>query len=172
MKVLGKILFAIILIPYIAVVVFLTACLLNYNDYNVTVFGNKSLIIIGEYDIEGYKSGDLVVVEKNKANEVKVGDYIFFYDTRTLENLISYAEVQEVEEIDKNEATYVLDGEYKISSEFLIGKDETSKKYENMGAILSALESRWGFLFFVIFPVLVLFIYEIYILIMELKSKK
>ena len=63
-----------------------------------------------------------------------------------------------------------MNGDYPLSSEFVIGKAETSKTYHNLGSILSVLESKYGFLFLIIFPILVLFIYEIYIVIKEIKN--
>lgn len=60
-----KIVIGVLLIPYFIVAIFLTVCLLNYNDYNVTVFNNKSLIIIRDSSLEPtYKKNDLVVIEK------------------------------------------------------------------------------------------------------------
>ena len=65
-----------------------------------------------------------------------------------------------------------MDGDYAVSSEYVIGTAKTSKSYSNLGTILGVLESRFGFLFMIIFPILVLFIYEIYAVIRELKSSK
>ena len=41
-----KVLSYVFFVPYLFVVVFLTVCLLNYNDYNITEIGDKSFIII------------------------------------------------------------------------------------------------------------------------------
>ena len=48
MKKLGKILLSIFVVLYAVVALFLTACLLKYNDYKITVFGDKSLIIVND----------------------------------------------------------------------------------------------------------------------------
>ena len=56
MKVVGKILLGIIGSIDLVIVIFLTACLLNYNDYNVTEFSRDTLIIIGKDAIEKLKS--------------------------------------------------------------------------------------------------------------------
>ena len=172
MKKVIKILFWIILIPYIAIVIFLTACLLNYNKYNVTVFGNKSLVIINHDEIEGYQKGDLVIVEKGKNSDIQVGDKIFFYNPEDEDNIISYGEVKNATKVTEKESTYDMGNNFLLSSEYVIGKADTSQVYHTVGGILGTLESRWGFLFFVIFPVLVLFIYEIYMLIRELRGEK
>ena len=47
---------------YIIIAVFVTVCLLSYNDYKVTVFGDKSLIIISDNKMEPtFHKGDLVI---------------------------------------------------------------------------------------------------------------
>lgn len=172
MKTLGKILLALLLIPYLVIVIFLTACLLNYNDYNLTEFGRNTLIMIGQDEIEGFNQGDLVVVFKNKNKDINVGDNIFFYDTTSKENVVSYAKVENKVDITRSESTFTIEGGYKLSSEYVIGKESTCKTYKNVGTVLSVLESRWGFLFFVIFPIILIFMYEVYMLIMELRESR
>lgn len=172
MKVIGKILLGIVSIIYLIIVVFLTACLLNYNDYNVTEFSRDTLVIIGRDTVGNYKEGDLVVVYKNLNKDINTGDNIFFYDTTSKENVISFAKVEKAEKVTSTETTFTIEGGYKLSSEYVIGKEETAKAYSKVGKILSILESRWGFVLFVIFPILLIFIYEIYSLIMEIKESK
>ena len=74
------------------------------------------------------------------------------------------------EVVNDKETTFVMDGEYPISSEYVIGKASTSKSYAKLGSVLNVLESRYGFLFIIIFPILIIFIYEIYAAIKEFKS--
>lgn len=170
MKMLKKILITILLIIYIPCVVFLTACLLNYNKYNVTEFGKNTLIIIDD-DLKKFDKGDLAVVYKNNNSDIKKGDYIFFYESTSMSTIISYAEVLEREDISREKSVYTIEGGYEVSSDFVIGKQATAKKYKNIGTILSILESRWGFVLFVIFPLMLMFIYEIYSLVIEIKDK-
>lgn len=170
MKILKKVLITILLIIYIPCVVFLTACLLNYNKYNVTEFGKNTLIIIDD-ELKNFEKGDLAVVYKNNNSDIKEGDYIFFYEATSTSTIISYAEVLEREDISREKSVYTIDGGYEVSSDFVIGKQATAKKYSNVGTILSILESRWGFVLFVIFPLMLIFIYEIYSLIVEIKAK-
>ena len=172
MKVVSRILIALIAIPYLIVVIFLTACLLNYNDYNLTEFGRDTLIIMGKDEVGDYKNGDLLVVYKNANKDIEEGDYIFFYDTKSKESVVSYAKVEKKEDVTRTETTYTVEGDYKVSSEYVIGKDETVKVYSKVGGVLKLLESRWGFLIFVIFPILLVFMYEVYALLMELKEGK
>ena len=80
--------------------------------------------------------------------------------------------ILEKETITKEESTFVVDGDHAVSSEYVIGTARTSKTYSKLGTILGILESRFGFLFMIIFPILILFIYEIYVVIKELKESR
>ena len=71
--------------------------------------------------------------------------------------------------VNEKEYTYTLEGNLEVSSQYVIGKSETSKAYSNMGLVLKVLESRLGFLLIIILPILVLFIYQIYAVILEVK---
>ena len=51
--------------------------------------------------------------------------------------------------------------------QFVAGTGE--KVYNDIGFYLSIIESRWGFLFLVLVPCFLFFIYEIYALIVEIK---
>lgn len=170
MKILKKVLITILLIIYVPSVLFLTACLLNYNKYNVTEFGKNTLIIIDE-DLKNFNKGDLAVVYKNNNKDIEKDDYIFFYEATSSSTIISYAKVEEREDVSREKSLYKIEGGYEVSSDFVIGKQATSQKYSGVGTLLSILESRWGFVLFVIFPLLLLFVYEIYSLVIEVKTK-
>lgn len=166
-----KVLSYVFFVPYLFVVVFLTVCLLNYNDYNITEIGDKSFIIIRDDELEPkYKENDLVIVNRNKLDEVKRGDEIFFYDNYRNQVVVNVGKVIDVEKVTDTESTFVVEGNHSISSEFFIGKAATSNVYGDLGGILAILESRWGYLFIVVFPILLIFIYEIYAFIMEVKK--
>lgn len=172
MKKFMKILLSIVIVIYAIVAMFLTACLLNYNDYKITVFGDKSLIIVNDDTLKDkYKKGSLLVVDKN-GEEIKKGDEIIFYNTYNNQVNISIAEVTAKEKITDTETTYTIKGDYDISSEYLIGSTKNVKAYGVIGAILGLLESRVGFLIFIILPITIAFLYEIYVLISEIKQAK
>ena len=172
MKKFMKILLSIVIVIYAIVAMFLTACLLNYNDYKITVFGDKSLIIVNDDTLKDkYKKGSLLVVDKN-GEEIKKGDEIIFYNTYNNQVNISIAEVTAKEKITDTETTYTIKGDYDISSEYLIGSTKNVKAYGVIGSILGLLESRVGFLIFIILPITIAFMYEIYVLISEIKQAK
>ena len=66
MKKILKILFGVFVTLYLIVAIFLTICLLSYNDYKISVIGDKSLIILEDDSLAPtYKKGSLLIVEKN-----------------------------------------------------------------------------------------------------------
>lgn len=81
MKKVLKIIGGVFILVYAVIAIVLTVCLLNYNDYNITEFKDKSLIIVQDDELRpDFNDGDLVIVYKNKNSDIKVGDKIFFYD--------------------------------------------------------------------------------------------
>lgn len=169
LKIIGIVLVSI----YALVAITLTVFLLNYNKYNITEINNTSIIIVRDEELKpNYQKGDLVLVEKTSNNNIEVGDKIFFYDNYNETVTVNLGTVIEKEVISKNETTFIMEGDYALSSEYVIGATKTSTSYSNLGTILSILESKFGFLFMIIFPILILFIYEISVVIKELKSSK
>ncbi len=173
MKKILKIVLGVVITVYVIIVIFLTSCLLNYNKYGLTEFKNKTLVIIDNDELAGsYEKGTLVVVKKSKISDVKPGDYIFFYNTYGSQVSVSYTDVKLVEKISDKEYSYTLSGGKLLSSKNLIGRQETSKVYKGAGRTLELLSSKLGFLLFIIFPILLAFVYEIYALVREFKNPK
>lgn len=172
MKKVLKMIFGIFVTVYMVCAVFLTVCLLSYNDYKISVLGDKSLIILEDDELAPkYKKGTLLIVTKNDNDDIKVNDDIFFYNTYKNEVIVSTSKVQDKQKITDTETTFVVDGKYDISSEYVIGKADTAIVLDGVGAILGFLESRWGFLLVIMFPISLLFVYEIYAIIRELKGE-
>ena len=145
---------------YIIVAVFATICLLSYNSYKVTEFVNKSLVIISDNELlPELKKGDLVIVDKNEL--ILTGHKAFFYQTYNRNIEISLGNVQKIEKVNSTETTYTFDGDKSVSSEYVLGPLEGSSVIPMAGTVLSILESKWGFLFLIVFPVLLLFINQI-----------
>lgn len=169
MKVVLKIIGGIIGAIYLIVVIILTILLLSYNQYKVSVINGNSLIIIDEKS-DKYDAGDLIVFEKVKNSDVVVGDEVFFYEVSNGISTIEYGKVTESKVITETESTFTINNNHDISSESLIGKTDNSKRYADIGKILSILESKYVFLLLVILPTLILFLYELYRLIVEIKT--
>lgn len=167
LKVMAYTVLAIIILVDILVTVYL----LNFNKYNVSQLGEYSTLIMKE-EVGDFNENDLLIVKKNDNSEIKVGDYIFFYDISSKENLISYGKVNNTTEVNEEQSTFTTSNNVSISSDSVIGKGETAMSFANIGLLLFVLSSQWGFLFLVIFPILILFLYQTYTFIFELKKVK
>lgn len=171
MKKVLKIFGGILVTIYILIAVVLTACLLTYNDYKISVFGDRSLIILEDNELAPkYKKGSLLIVKKNSNDDIKQGDEIFFYNTYKNKVVVNVSKVNKVKKVTDTETTYTINGKYEISSQYVIGKADTTTVINDVGSILSVLESKWGFLLVIVFPISLLFIYELYIIIREIKE--
>ena len=126
-----------VVIIYVIVAITVTLCLLNYNEYNVTVFGNSTLILITDDSLTpDYVEGDLIIAKKEKLDEIAEGDKIFFYN----ENDIKLGEVKQVNKYEGVSSTFILDGNHQIVEDEVIGSEESVKVYHNLGKVLSILE--------------------------------
>ena len=63
-------------------------------------------------------------------------------------------------------------GDRKISSEYVLGQADNTTKFVKIGTVLSILQSKWGFLFIIVLPALLAFIYQISIVVSEIKGSK
>ena len=166
LKTVKKVLFTIIGVVYFVFALGMTILLLNRNDYNVTQFGNTSLIIISDdVSIEGYKQGDLVIVESKKVSNLEVGEILFAYKLDS--NKVAHVEIGVIGEVYANEDTVSFENGESYSSQFIAGVP--TKVISGVGSFLNVVLSQWGFLFIVLLPCFLIFIYEIYALIIEIK---
>ena len=157
-----------IVIIYVIIAITVTLCLLNYNDYNVTEFGNNTLILITDDSLDpDYKEGDLVIAKKGNLGKIEVGVKIFFYNDKD----IKLGEVKQVNTYEGMSTTFILDGNHQVIEDDIIGSEDNVKVYNKIGKILSILESKWGFLFLIIFPSVLAFLHEVFEVIVELGNK-
>ncbi len=172
MKLLKKILIEIVIGVWFVVALFSTICLLSYNKFATTVIGKNTLIIVDSDELEpNYKEGDLLVIRRNSDTKIDVGEKVFYYNSAMNSTVLVYlGDVEKKEEVTKSEYTFTIEGE-RVSSEFIIGTVDNTKAYHNVGKILKVITSQWGFLLFIIFPMLFAIIYEIMMIIDTSKNK-
>ena len=140
--------------------------LLNYNKYGLTQFGDTTLIIInGNLTSEDFKRGDLVLVESRNLDRLNVGENAFAYRVDG-QGRVSI-ELGKIGKVYKEENAISFENGSTFDAEFLAGVPY--KTYVNVGKFLSVVESKWGFLFIVLVPCFLIFIYEVYALIIEIK---
>ena len=163
-----KILFNVLVIIYVVIAIFTTMCLLTYNEYKVSEFGDKTLVIIDK-DEEGvkYKKGDLVIVDKKGYESANEGDTLFFYEN----DGIKITEILKKNDFGDAGITFTIDGNYQVVHENVIGISKNAKVISKVGGLLRLLESKWGFLFLIVFPSLLAFLHQLYELVLELSNK-
>lgn len=166
MKKVFHVLWSILEVIIIVYVILMTSILLSKNKYGYTQFGNYTLCkidLINERGIDGVEVGDLLLVKNS--NKINKGDVIYYYVVYNETYVVQSAPVINIES-DKYSAVYTIDdnGPLTIASSRVLGKDKAI--YHNLGSILNIVESKLGFLFLVLLPILVIFIYQIYELVM------
>lgn len=166
-----KIIFDVVVVVYIIVTVFVTACLLSYNDYDVSTFGDTSFII-ADKDFSKFKKNDLIIVSKKSLDNAKNGDQVLYYKKSDDNEVISVSKIKEINKISEKETAYDLEDESRLSSKYIIGTVSDTKAFSVFGNILNVLESKWGYLLIIIFPIFLAFFYEIYAISKELKLRK
>lgn len=151
---------------FFAFAITMTVLLLNYNKYGLTQFGNTTIVpVIDEITSETIEKGDLVFVKSQKINDLELGQEIFVYRIVNEQKVV--VEVGKIGQIYLEEDAIAFENGDIFSKEFVIGTSD--KIYNKVGTYLSIIESKWGFLFIILVPCLLIFIYEIYALIIEIK---
>ena len=163
----------IIISVWVLVAIISTICLISYNDYSVSEIGKNSIFIIDSDRLEPtFKEDDLVIIKKVSEGNYKVGDKAFFYLKNAQDSVyINYGEITKIVEENHAEDSYYF-GEDVVAHSMMIGLANGAIVYHKWGLVLSIFESRWGFMFLVIFPTLFAIVYEIYSIIEEAKELK
>lgn len=169
MKVLNaikKLFLGILTFIFFVYAIVMTFLLLNFNNYGVTVVGDTSIIIIKDKIAnENYKKGDVVLVEDKPMKMIQVGDELFAYRIDSKGNV--NIEIGTVGQLHLDSEAVTFENGDTYSYEFLIG--EGTKTIGGFGTILELVESKWGFLFTVLVPSFIFFVYNLYALIVEIK---
>ena len=166
LKVVKKVLLIFIGVVYFAFALGMTILLLNQNDYGVTEISGNSLVIIDEQiSNDKYQKGDLVIVKKTNFSNLNVGDEVFTY--RTVNNTSYQVTIGTIGELYPDDEQLAFENGDGFSIDNVLGK--ATDTYSGIGSFLSVVQSRWGFLFIVLVPCFLIFIYEIYALIVEIK---
>lgn len=144
------------------------------NKFGYTELAGNTLIIMTDEntaELTHFKSGDLVVIKNILYTDVQEGDELYYYDASNDIYVVQVGVVKS-KSGDNRTSLYTFEGNEKesISSERILGVH--SKTYSKLGKIIGFLTSTVGFLLFVILPILVLFIYQVYHLVIVLKYDK
>lgn len=148
-------------------VIFVTTCILSKNRYGYTNIFGYTLVSVHQEDeayIKNSKAGNLLVV-KNDGN-VNKNQYVYYYyadvsDPNNEKYVVRGAFVTDTIKSDGGELYSLKDKEDpKISKARVLGN--YSNQYAVIGGVLEFLETRLGFLFCVLLPIMIVFVYQIY----------
>lgn len=154
----------------IAYVIFMTSCILCRNKYGYTEFFDKYTFVSVTEDTQKllptHNPGDLLIIKSQQFN-INPGDLIYYYVTVNEKYVVKSGVVASKTEDDVS-ALYVLtDGKTSVSSIRVLGKYVSEKP--GWGSVFDLLLSRVGFLFLVLLPILIVFIYQVYQLVVVAK---
>ena len=170
MNIVKKVLIGIVGFIFFSFVILMTILLLNYNEYGVTEFGDTSLILIKDkISSEKYVKGDLVLVKKKQIEDIKAGDEIFIYQVDDAKNTV-HIDLGDIKSTNLEDEEIFFENGSAYHMDRSIG--EATKVYNKIGGILSVISSKWGFLFIILVPSFLVFIYALYSLIVEIKYGK
>lgn len=141
---------------FILVYVFLvTFLVININEYGYSEVGKSTFVPvtknIKKY-LGDYKKSDLLIIKNNKINK---DDEIYYYTVDETNYYISKAKVIEI-----NNGVYVTDNNFNIDQDRIIGNEIIRIKY--IGLFINFLLKEIGYFCFIILPMLILLIYNIY----------
>ena len=158
---------------YAAIAVFTTICLLSFNDYKISEFGDNSLVLVTNNELNpDFNNGDLVIVNSGNKSKINIGDNVFYYGANEDNMEVIYAPVIDKEIVSSREITFTVGEGHKVSSQYVLGTQKNVTVIPIVGGILSVIESKWGFLFLIVFPSLIAFLYELTVVYSEVKELK
>lgn len=170
-KIIGKViwyLFEIILILY---VIAATSLLLCTNEFGFTQFDKTTVVLVDDNTIDqlsNYKENDLLLMKSKKFDELNIGDKIYYYDTLNQKYIVREGTIMSKEGNNESALYYLQETGNAISDQRLIGVYD--KTYAGFGTAYSIIKSPVGFLLLVILPIFLLFIYQIYRIIILIKE--
>lgn len=165
-KVLGTILFVL----YAIIAITVTVLLLTYNDYNNSEIGGYTIYIVTDDSLEPtYKQGSILLIKETNDRNVQVGDEIFMYKVLNSSEYEVISTTLQAKTQQGRHTVYIVDNEESYASDYFIGKVDDTIVIEGWGYILNILESRWGYLFCIVVVSLLLFLQEVFELVMEIK---
>ena len=150
-----KLIWNILQVIILVYVFFITFLVVNINEYSFSEVGKSTYVPVTKKVkkyLNDYKTGDLLIV--NKSN-IKKNDDIYYYIVVDSEYYIAKTKVLEV-----NKGVYTIEGNLNIEEDRIMGNKVIKIKY--VGFILSFLLKEVGYFCFIILPMLILLIYNIY----------
>lgn len=148
----------VLIIVYLTIAIAITIHLFMFNRFNTSSIGNR--IVFSSKNLKSFKDGSLVIIRKN-INNIDVGDYILFYNVYTTKEKIYNEKVISKEKTNEKEYTFEVENNRFVSSSYVLGKNTDAKIIPFIGKIVMFLSSTLGYLFFILLPILSLFVIQL-----------
>lgn len=165
-RAIGTILFVL----YSIVAITVTVLLLSFNEYNCSEIGGYTVYLVNDDSLEPeYKQGSILLIKETSDKHIHEGDELFFYKVINSQeyefvNRTLTGKIQQGRHI-----LYSVDQGEAYASDYVVGKADDAIIIEGWGTLLSILESKWGYLFCIVIVSLLLFLQEVFELIIEIK---
>lgn len=161
---------AVLFVIYSIIAIVVTVLLLSYNEYNCSEIGGYTVYIVGDDALEPeYKEGSILLIKETNDKHVQVGDEIFLYKVISSQEYEFVSRTLEGKSQQGRHITYEVSEEETYDNTYFIGKAEDTIVIEGWGKLLAFLESKWGFLFCIVIVSLLLFLQEVFDLIIEIR---
>ena len=181
MKIIKKILgglvnFVMLLIIIFAI--FVTIISLTSDDNKVSKVGKYIPLNVKTDSMNPtIKKGDFIVVEECDTSKLKKGDVIAFFTNVKDQVIIKTHRIIQIHGEDNNK-TFITQGDnVEVNDSVPVYPNDIVGKWDNVripkaGTVLDFVTSKLGFLFVIVVPLLILFIYQIYKFIVVIIEEK
>ena len=165
-RTIGTILFVI----YAIIAILVTVLLLSFNEYNCSEIGGYTVYIVDDDSLEPeYEEGSILLVKETSDKHVQIGDKIFLYKVVNSQDYEFVSKTLQEKVQQGKHIIYEVEDEETFDSTYVLGKADDTIVIEKWGFLLEFLESKWGYLFCIVIVSLLLFLQEVFDLVIELK---
>lgn len=162
---------AILFVIYSIIAIAVTVLMLSFNDYRCSEIGGYTVYIVRDDALEPeFKEGSILLIKSTNDKHVQVGDSLFFYKVINSEEFEFVNRTLQSKSQQGRHIVYTVGEDESYDTTYFVGKTDDTIVIEGpWGTILSILESKWGYLFCIVIVSLLLFLQEVFDLIIELK---
>jgi len=161
---------AILFVIYAIIAITVTVLLLSFNEYRCSEIGGYTVYIVGDDSLEPeYEEGSILLIKETSDKHVKEGDEIFLYNVINSKEFEFVKETLAVKSQQGRHIVYSTEEGGNYDVDYFVGKTTDTTVIKGWGWVLSFLESKWGYLFCIVIVSLLLFLQEVFDLIIEIK---
>lgn len=160
-----KVILDVVIIVYIIIAIMTTIVLLSFNNNGIITMGDKNYYI-NKVAYENYSKNTLLVFSTSDFNDL-VSKNVYYVNGE--KNIVTDEVVNVVSEAD---GEYIINfSQDSIYSSQILGL-EITESHSKIGKVITILTDKYIYLFVIILPVFVLFIFECYVLFKFIKRKR